>query len=116
MSKRIANAELNRAKNQFLNQLSLIVDRLNGFHTQKEIAAVCGVSATTISKIKNDKKDQVTLQALMEVAKRLGLIFEVSFRGDGDSIKVRVHVEAAFEYQTRIRGHEAKIIPGLRLH
>jgi transcriptional regulator with XRE-family HTH domain len=116
MAKRIKCEELHRAKNQFINQLSFVIERLNNHHTQREIAAVCGVSSSIISNIKNDKKDKVSLEALMEVAKKLGLIYEVAFRSDGDSLKIRVHVESAFEYQTRIKGENMKVHHELRLH
>lgn len=116
MAKRIKCADLNRAKNQFLNQLSLVIARLNYKHTQREIAAVCGVSTSIISNIKNDKKDMVSLDALMTVAKKLGLDFEVALRNKDNQTQVRVHVESALEYQTRIKGSGFKVHHELRLH
>jgi len=104
MSKRIRNAHLAKLKNVFLNQLSLVVDRLNNHHTQKEIAQVCGVSSTVISLIKNDRKDKVSLEALTAVAEALGIDFEYGVRSINGKVQVRVHIESALEYQTRIKG------------
>lgn len=98
---RHANLKLKEVKVVFTVRLSYILVELGNHYSNMEMAEKCGVSANSISKIRNKHSDLVSLDIVLKVAKKLNLNYSFSIIGKNGKETYEVDVESALDYMKR---------------
>lgn len=98
---RYIHTAIESSKQAFVVRLSFILSHLNAKITQRELAIMTGVSPSTISCLKNNRHDRVSINSVLRVADALKLEYTVSIVSRNGKSKSEVVVESAVAYMAR---------------
>lgn len=96
---RFKHKAVDLAKKNFLVRLSYIIKNItSGDITQRNLARYIGCAASTISAVKNERINQVSMENMMRIADALKLTYTIEYQGRNGRVKQIVKVESGVDY------------------